>query len=119
MGFGTQFQVGNRMPGMSLADLFRQNIGSPQPPGQIQQPTKLVDLIQNLLGAQSPMNQIQEAMPQMGPTPLSAVTAQPAFGRPSFGGGNLDVMPRQNLNMVRPNSLANPFGSAINQRFIR
>lgn len=132
MGFGTDQQIGNRT---GLSDLFRGNIGAPQQMGTTQQPNQLFALLQQLLGGQQGGGQINPmgggAQPLPGGTPLSAVTAQqpqgfggpkpvmPNFPPPMMGGGSLDVMPRGFGAETSLSSLSNPFGSLINQRFIR
>lgn len=133
MGFGTDSQIGNRtgggsFPGLGggsmgtgLADIFRNNIGAPQPPGTTQQPNQLFTLLQGLIGGAGkpqiggqsgfgakpgfqPQPGIGLEPPQQmgGGTSLSALTAQP----PQMGGAT-------------GTSLANPFGNLINQRFAR
>lgn len=118
MGFGTEQQLGNRQT--NLADIFRGNIGAPQQIGATQQPNQLFELLQRLIGGsdQGGGDAGQIGLPQQpGGTPLSAVTAEPIGGGfqrggGGFGGGTLDVQPQGS-------QLSNPFGSLINQRFIR
>ena len=115
MGFGTEQQLGNRQT--SLADIFRGNIGSPQPVGTTQQPNQLFDLLQRLLGGQGGAGGLGEtgiAPPPSieGGTPLSAITAQPMGGGFERGGG-FPSGPQQGMQ------LTNPFGSLIDQKFIR
>ena len=120
MGFGTNTQIGNRT---SLADMFRGNIGAPQPIGTTQQPNQLFTLLQSLLGKSQPSIQPVQPQPTFdgggaslgrpspgGETPLSGLSAQPAvqpISTPVDGAG-------ANLGQ-----LSNPFGKLINQRFVR
>ena len=119
MGFGTSAQLGNRQPGItqgtSLADIFRGNIGAPQPVGVTQRPMQLFELIQQLLGGAAP--------PSVGgtgqnATPLSAVTAQPTTGLPppTVRGGPILSQPAGGTPL---NRITNPVGGLINQRFVR
>lgn len=138
MGFGTDQQIGNRT---SLADLFGNNIGAPQPAGTTQQPNQLFTLLQQLMGGQGAGGQ---QPPAQGGTPLSAITAQPPQGfggpkpvlggetrpipgvgmepfaggmpSPGFGGGGLPPGFGGGTDL---GSLKNPFASLINQRSFR
>lgn len=109
MGFGTDNQIGNRT---SLADMFRNNIGAPQPMGTIQQPNQLFNMLQALLGNNAMQPPAQGGTGQ-NMTPLSGITAQPA-SQPTADIGSMMGNTGTNLNQ-----LSNPFGKLINQRFIR
>ena len=117
MGFGTEQQLGNRQT--SLADLFRNNIGAPQPTGTTQQPNQLFDLLQRLLGGGGgDAGQVGlPTDPGGGNTMLSSITAEPMGGgfQRGGGGGGLGGFG----GVQQGTQLTNPFGSLIDQKFIR
>ena len=108
MGFGTQQQAGNRPRSQgsgftNLGDLFGNNIGAPQPGGNLEQPNQLFNILQALL--QNNTGQSQSGNTQQ--TPMSQLTAQP---------------PKQSVNampLASMDRITNPFGPLINQRFLR
>jgi hypothetical protein len=110
MPFGTAQQPGNRT---SLAGLFRNTPGAPQQAANTPQPDMLLQLLQSLLSGQDFQGggfnqQAGFNQPAAGPgaqqTSLSSLTAQP---RGQFDFSN------------NSNSLANPVGRLLNQRFVR
>jgi hypothetical protein len=78
MGFGTETQMGNRT---SLSDIFRNNIGSPQPAGTTQAPNQLFTLLQSIMGGQGggPKQGLPGQTPDFDPNG--------GFGGGGFGGG--------------------------------
>ncbi len=135
MGFGGQQQIGNRFGGggsfpgdqnagggTNLADLFRQNIGAPQPIGTTQQPNQLFTLLQSLMGNQG--QPTAQPPQQTGGGQIPIVDPNIAPPRPGGfgdfgGGGGINPLPPQFGGGTNLNQLTNPFQGLVNQRFIR
>lgn len=123
--------MGNRT---SLSDIFGGNIGAPQPIGTTQQPNQLFTLLQSLLGGQNGQPGMMPPQQVGGGPQITQQPPQMGGGRPpGFGGGPDISLPPQpggtalsaitaqtpQMGGATGTSLSNPFGSLINQRFVR